>query len=111
MLADMQTYVQSHADVIHKVTGINVEIMDTNMVRIAGTGIYAASVGSSLKDAGEIYKKVLRSHETILVESPRHHSICANCHERETCRERFSLATPISRRRRHLWSHRPRLLQ
>ena len=91
----MQAYVQSHADVIHRVTGINVEIMDTNMVRIAGTGIYAASVGSSLDQAGEIYKEVLRSHKTVLIESPRHHSICANCRERENCRERFSLATPI----------------
>lgn len=95
MLANMQTYVQSHADVIRKITGINVEIMDTNMVRIAGTGIYAAGVGSSLEEAGEIYKEVLRSHETILVESPRHHSICSSCHERDTCRERFLLATPI----------------
>ena len=95
MLANMQAYVQSHADVIHQVTGINVEIMDTNMVRIAGTGIYASQVASSLDNAGEIYKEVLRSHQTILVESPRHHSICANCHDRANCKERFSLATPI----------------
>lgn len=95
MLANIQSYVQSHADVIRQVTGINVEIVDNDMVRIAGTGIYALGVGTRLDNAGEVYKEVLRTHETILIESPRHHSICANCPDREHCRERFSLATPI----------------
>lgn len=95
MLASMQAYVQSHADVISQVTGIHVEIMDNNMVRIAGTGIYAAGVGESMSQAGEVYKEVMRTHKTILIESPRHHAICQNCPDLENCRERFSLATPI----------------
>jgi transcriptional regulator with PAS, ATPase and Fis domain len=33
VLSNMQAYVQSHADVIQRVTGINVEIMDSNMIR------------------------------------------------------------------------------
>ena len=41
MLSDLQPSVQSYADVISRVTGIDVEIVDSNMVRVAGTGIYA----------------------------------------------------------------------
>ncbi|MDL2216245.1 sigma 54-interacting transcriptional regulator [Desulfovibrio sp. OttesenSCG-928-M14] len=96
MLADIQPYVQSYAEVISKVTRIDVEIMDRSMVRIAGTGVYAGAVGSNLKKAGEIYKEVLRTRSTVLVESPRHHAICAACADKENCRERFSLATPIA---------------
>ncbi len=95
MLANIQSYVQSYADVISRVTGIHVEIMDSNMVRIAGTGIYADQVGESLDLAGEIYKEVMRTHKTIIVESPREDPICRNCPARENCREKFSLSTPI----------------
>ncbi|GFH63173.1 MAG: sigma-54 dependent transcriptional regulator [Candidatus Desulfovibrio kirbyi] len=94
-LANIQRHVQSYADVISRVTGIDVEIVDSNMVRIAGTGIYEAGVGDSLVNAGEIYKEVARTRETIIVETPRYHVICARCPERATCRECFSLATPI----------------
>lgn len=95
MLSSIQANVQSYADVISRVTGIDVEIMDSSMVRVAGTGIYAAGIGTSLAEAGEVYKEVMRRHETVLVQSPRHHAICARCPDRENCQERFSLATPI----------------
>ena len=96
MLSDLQPSVQSYADVISKVTGIDVEIMDSSMVRVAGTVIYADKVGESLAHAGEVYKEVMRSRQTVLVKSPRHHEICTNCHNQDNCRERFSLATPIA---------------
>ncbi|MDL2316816.1 sigma 54-interacting transcriptional regulator [Desulfovibrio sp. OttesenSCG-928-A18] len=96
MLSQLNLSIQSYADVISKVTGIDVEIMDANMVRVAGTGSYAQAVGHSLAEAGEVYKEVLRSRRTVLVESPRHHAICERCLDRENCRERLSLATPIA---------------
>ena len=92
----MREHAQSYAEVISRVTGIDVEIIDNAMVRIAGTGIYADGVGASLTNAGEIYKEVVRSHKTVLVESPRSHAICERCPDRENCPELFSLATPIA---------------
>ena len=91
----MRDYAQSYAEVISRVTGVDVEIMDNAMIRIAGTGVYAAGVGESLTGAGEIYKEVLRTHKTILVESPRSHPICARCPDRNNCKELFTLGTPI----------------
>lgn len=96
MLSDLQPSVQSYADVISRVTGIDVEIVDSNMVRVAGTGIYADSVGQNLARAGEVYKEVMRSRKTIQVDTPRHHAICGRCPDREKCREHFSLSTPIA---------------
>ncbi|MCK9240339.1 sigma 54-interacting transcriptional regulator [Desulfocurvus sp.] len=92
----MQAYVQTYADVISHVTGIDVEIMDSAMLRIAGTGVYAPGVGSSMEQAGEVYKEVMLAHETILVDSPRHHRVCFRCPDRDNCQERCSLATPIA---------------
>ena len=85
MLSDLQPSVQSYADVISRVTGIDVEIVDSNMVRVAGTGIYADSVGQNLARAGEVYKEVMRSRKTIQVDTPRHHAICERCPDREKC--------------------------
>ncbi len=98
MQTDAQPYadVQSYADVIAKITGIDVEIMDKNMMRIAGTGIYAEGLGHSLIRAGEAYKEVMRTRKTVIVANPRHDPVCLNCPDRENCRERFSLATPIA---------------
>ena len=94
-LAAIQPYVQSYAEVISRITGIDVEIMDDRMVRVAGTGIYAEGVGQSLV-RGEIYKEVLRSGRTVVVENPREHALCLRCGERDHCRELFSLSTPIA---------------
>ena len=91
----MLEYAQSYAEVISRVTGIDIEIMDSDMVRVAGTGVYAADVGASMVDAGEIYKEVLRTHETVLVPSPRSHAICERCPQRDACPELLTLATPI----------------
>ena len=94
-LSAIQPYVQSYAEVISRITGIDVEIMDDRMVRVAGTGIYAEGVGQSLV-RGEIYKEVLRSGRTVVVENPREHTLCLRCKERDHCRELFSLSTPIA---------------
>ncbi len=96
MLSELQPSLQSYADVIAKVSFIDVEIVDSAMIRVAGTGIYADMVGESLVQAGEVYKEVMRSRKTVLIQSPRQHAICANCQNRDNCRECFSLATPIA---------------
>lgn len=96
MLHSIQSYAQSYAEIIHRVTGIDVEIVDNHMVRIAGTGIYTEGVGSSLARAGEVYKEVMATRQTVLIESPRSHPICQHCPDREHCREHLSLSTPIA---------------
>lgn len=95
MLKPIQSYAQSYAEIILKVTGIDVEIVDANMLRIAGTGIYAAGVDTSLDKAGEVYREVMRTRQTVLIESPRCHTICQRCPDREQCQEHLSLSTPI----------------
>jgi hypothetical protein len=54
-----------------------------------------SGVGNSMEQAGEIYKEAMRTHETILKDSPRRHAICARCPDRGNCMEGCSLATPI----------------
>ncbi len=95
MLSSIQPYVTRYANVIAKVTGINVEVADSNLVRLAGTGMYASEVGKSISDEGEIYRNVMRTRETFFLETPREHPLCRPCPNRSSCKEALLLCTPI----------------
>lgn len=94
-LQRIEAALESHATIIAKVTGIDVEIVDANLIRVAGTGHYAQGVGQSLARAGEVYTEVMRTKTTIFINNCRYHSICMRCPDREQCTEILSISTPI----------------
>lgn len=95
MLKNIQPYVERYARVIAKVIGIDVEVVDAGMIRIAGTGIYEQGVGQSIDREGEVYRHVMKSREPFIMETPREHKLCGRCDRRAQCRETLSLCTPI----------------
>lgn len=96
MLADIQQQVQRYAEVIAQVTGIDVEVVDDRLIRIAGTGMYEEGVGKSLRTAGEVYRTAMRTRRTVFMDRPREHDICRKCPNRGNCRETLSVSTPIA---------------
>ncbi len=95
MLKCIQPYVKSYARVIAKVVGIDVEVVDADMIRIAGTGIYEKGVGDSIEQEGEVYRHVMKSREPFVMENSREHELCSRCARRDQCRETMSVSTPI----------------
>ncbi len=95
MLENIATHVTRLTRVIATVTGIDIEVVDANLVRVAGTGIYADGVGKSIGTAAGLYRTVLARRETLLIEDPRGDPLCADCPDRDNCREKLSLCTPI----------------
>ncbi len=95
MLKIIQPYVERYARVIAKVVGIDVEVVDADMIRIAGTGIYEQGIGESIDKEGEVYRHVMQSREPFIMENPREHDLCGRCDRRELCRETLSVCTPI----------------
>ncbi len=96
MLHSIAPYVSRYTEVIAAVTNINVEVVDSSLIRIAGTGMYSAGVGDSIKDAGESYRHVLKHSTTFVMTDPRENPICAHCHSLRTCRETCSICTPVT---------------
>ncbi|MDR2819080.1 MAG: sigma 54-interacting transcriptional regulator [Desulfovibrio sp.] len=82
--------------IISTVTGVDIEIVDTAMKRVAGTGIYASHVGESLQQAGNIYRHALHTGSTVYVDNPRENALCLNCPQRDDCREFLTLCTPVT---------------
>jgi len=95
MLNEIQSYVKRTAQVIAQVVGIDVEVVDVRMVRLAGTGVYASGVGSSISEEGEVYRHVMRTRTPLIMDNPREHPLCMGCPNRDECREILSVCTPI----------------
>ena len=66
-LLAIQNTVIEFADVISEVTGVNVDIMDRDYIRVAGSGFYAPRTGESMRSRASIYERVLEDARSIVV--------------------------------------------
>lgn len=86
--------VQQIAEAIAATVNSNVTIVDSNLVRVAGTGPYQKKIQNYIPH-GSAFIKVLTSKETILIENPGKGNVCLNCTSRDNCIETFQICTPI----------------
>lgn len=95
MLNDILPYVSHMTQVVATVMGIDIEVVDANLVRIAGTGIYADNIGQSVASAGGVCMRAMSSRCSVFIENPRENELCLHCTNRSTCTEELSIYTPI----------------
>ncbi len=95
LLMKIKDDVMKYAETISQVLNVDVEVMDRNLVRIAGTGRIKEKVGMSMSEEAHIYKKVLKTKETYVITNPRKEEICDSCPSRGTCGEVMEISTPI----------------
>lgn len=95
LLMKIKDDVMKYAETISQVLNLDVEVMDRNLVRIAGTGRIKEKVGMSMSEEAHIYKKVLKTKETYVITNPRKEEICDSCPSRGTCGEVMEISTPI----------------
>lgn len=93
LLKQIQTYVIKYANVISDVLNIDIEIVDNNLLRIAGTGIYSSEIDRQCE--GMSYKKVIKTGEHRIILEPIKDECCKGCKLRESCKEVLEIATPI----------------
>ncbi len=96
MLFKIQEQIQYYAETITAITGLDVEVVDTNLMRIAGTGEYAGGIGNSIKNAGNLLKTTLKGSKPLFIANPRESAICKGCQTKANCRELCSVCAPIS---------------
>ena len=86
--------IQNIADAISSVLGIDVTIVDSNLVRIAGTGIYFEKIGQQLKEYSA-FKHSLMTKKELIIEDPKNNKICKECFTRKACKEFAEVCCPI----------------
>lgn len=95
LLKDMQTTVIKYAEVLSQVLRIDVEIVDNNLVRIAGTGRFKDQLSRNMEEEGHVYKEAMRTGEKQVIFDPGKNPICRFCHKKENCDETFEVSMPI----------------
>lgn len=95
ILQEIQDAVTQYAKVISHVIKMDVEIVDARLFRIAGTGRYNKHINEDMSQEGFVYKQVLATGETQLIEEPGWHIFCTLCPKQGCCDETLELCTPI----------------
>lgn len=84
-----------YAETISQILNFDVEIMDTNLIRLVGTGCLNKKVGLNMSKEAHVYKKVLKTKKTYIITNPREEKICESCPSKKTCKEVLEISTPI----------------
>lgn len=87
--------VQKYAEIISKVSRIDVEVVDDQLYRVAGTGMYADKINQDMSHEGYIYRKVLHSGQRQIIYDPGMDHLCANCPKCSICQEQVEISMPI----------------
>jgi len=95
VLKDIQDTVITYAKIIAHIIKVDVEIVDANLYRIAGTGVFESKINEDMSCEGFVYKTVLETGEPQLIEEPGNNPLCAACPKRQSCEEKLELCTPI----------------
>lgn len=93
-LKNIKDEIQNIAEAIVAVLGIDVTIVDQELVRIAGTGIYIEKIGDKVKGYSA-FKKALLEKIDILIDDPSCDSICKECDNNIGCKEFSEVCCPI----------------
>ncbi|MCL1993807.1 MAG: sigma 54-interacting transcriptional regulator [Spirochaetes bacterium] len=95
LLFEVQDTVQKYANIMARVSGIDVEVADSDLCRVAGTGIFADRINQDMSNEGYVYRHVMNTGQTQLIEEPGKHELCENCRLRDNCHEAVAISKPI----------------
>lgn len=94
-LNDIKKHLESYANAISNILKIDVEIVDENLNRIVGTGIYESKVGINIRKNGLVYLETLRTRSMQVIENPGENELCNKCIDKGKCLEKMEISYPI----------------
>ncbi|MBE8932032.1 sigma-54-dependent Fis family transcriptional regulator [Escherichia coli] len=95
VLMQIQPTIQRFAGMLASVLQLEVEIVDENLCRVAGTGAYGKFLGRQLSGNSRLLRHVLETKTEKVVTQSRFDPLCEGCDSKENCREKAFLGTPV----------------
>lgn len=95
VLMQIQPTIQRFARMLASVLQLEVEIVDENLCRVAGTGAYGKFLGRQLSGNSRLLRYVLETKTEKVVTQSRFDPLCEGCDSKESCREKAFLGTPV----------------
>lgn len=93
-LKDIKSDIQNIAEAMLSVLNIDVTIVDENLIRIAGTGIYLDKIGEKV-NGYSAFKKCLEEQVLIYIDDSEQNNICKECSNNGSCEEYAEVCCPI----------------
>ena len=95
VLMQIQPTIQRFARMLASVLQLEVEIVDENLCRVAGTGAYGKFLGRQSSGNSRLLRHVLETKTEKVVTQSRFDPLCEGCDSKENCREKAFLGTPV----------------
>ncbi|HFV9044857.1 TPA: sigma 54-interacting transcriptional regulator [Escherichia coli] len=95
VLMQIQPTIQRFARMLASVLQLEVEIVDENLCRVAGTGAYGKFLGRQFSGNSRLLRHVLETKTEKVVTQSRFDPLCEGCDSKENCREKAFLGTPV----------------
>lgn len=95
VLMQIQPTIQRFARMLASVLQLEVEIVDENLCRVAGTGAYGKFLGRQLSGNSRLLRYVLETKTEKVVTQSRFDPLCEGCDSKENCSEKAFLGTPV----------------
>ena len=92
-LLNIKEDVNRYINIISNLLNVDVGVVDKNMFRVTGTGLYKNTDG--VYALGSVYKNTLETGKTHIIENPRLHTLCTQCKDKKNCKEKLEISTPI----------------
>lgn len=95
-LSNIADTVQKFAKIIAEITKVEVEVVDSKLIRVAGTGIFSEGINEDMSQSSHIYKHALKTGERQIVYEPGKDERCKICRNKNNCSEKFEISMPIN---------------
>lgn len=95
ILLEIQETVMKYADIMSKVAQVEVEVVDENLFRVAGTGIFEQHVNEDMAQEGYVYEHLLRTGNVEIIYNPGKERLCQKCPKMDICSEEIEISMPI----------------
>lgn len=95
ILREIRETVKQYAAIMAKVSGVDVEVVDAALYRVAGTGLFADGVDQDMSREGYTYRQVLLTGRLQVIDRPGQEPICRDCPRCNHCKETIEIAMPI----------------
>ncbi len=93
-LMKIQPFIQAYVQAIASILEADVTIVDSELIRVAGTGDYINEIGNTVSHAN-FFETVLQTGVSGVIRDVTVDSNCIGCEKRAYCKELASLAYPI----------------
>lgn len=94
-LSVLSKMINEYALITSQIAKVDVEVVNYNLIRVAGTGTFKNQVERDMSSEGFVYKHVLKTGQRRIVSNPGRDMLCRNCSSNDQCKETFEIATPI----------------